>query len=58
MNSTRTKWSKVLGCYISEPKAEVVLIISVVLTSITPVIFYGAAKRFSAKAESRLLRRK
>lgn len=58
MNSTRTKWSKVLGCHIPEPKAEILLIISVVLTSIAPVIFYVAAKRFSGKAESRLLKRK
>jgi hypothetical protein len=57
MNSTRTKWSKVLGCHVSKPKAEVAFIISVVLISVTPVVFYGVAKRFSAKAERRLLRR-
>ncbi|KDR23622.1 Osteopetrosis-associated transmembrane protein 1 [Zootermopsis nevadensis] len=58
MNSTRTKWSKVLGCHIPEPKAEILLIISVVLTSIAPVIFYVAAKRYSGKAESRLLKQR
>jgi hypothetical protein len=58
MNSTRTKWSKLLGCQISEPKAEVPFIMLVVLISLTPVVFYGAAKRFSSKAKSRLLRPK
>lgn len=57
MNSTRTKWSKLLGCHISEPKAEVPFIVSVILISLTPVVFYVTAKRFSAKAESRLPRR-
>lgn len=57
MNLTRTEWSKLLGCYIPQPIAEVPFIISVILISITPLVFYGAAKRFSAKAESRLQRR-
>lgn len=57
MNLTRTEWSKLLGCYISEPNAEVPLLVSVILISVTPLVFYGAAKRFSATAESRLQRR-
>ena len=57
MNLTRTEWSKILGSYISEPNVEVPLIISVFLISVTPLVFYGAAKQFSAKAESRLQRR-
>lgn len=57
MNLTRTEWSKLLGCYITEPIAEVPFIISAILISITPLVFYGAAKHFSAKAESRLQRR-
>jgi hypothetical protein len=57
MNLTRTEWSKLLGCYISEPNAELPLIISVILIAITPLVFYGTAKRFSAKAETRLQRR-
>jgi hypothetical protein len=57
MNSTRTKWSKLLGCHISEPKVEVPFIISVILISLTPIVFYGTAKRFSANNESRLTRR-
>jgi hypothetical protein len=57
MNLTRTEWSKLFGCYISEPSAEVPFIISVVLISITPLVFYGAVKRFSDRVESRLQRR-
>ena len=57
MNLTRTEWSKVLGCYISEPNVEVPFIISVSVICVIPVVFYGAAIRFSAKTESRLKRR-
>lgn len=56
MNSTRTEWSKVLGCHVSEPKVEVPFIISVILISLTPIVFYGTAKRLSPRSESRLLR--
>lgn len=56
MNSTRTKWSKLLGCHLPEPKAEVPFIISVILISLTPVVFYATAKHFAATPESRLLR--
>jgi hypothetical protein len=58
MNLTRTEWSKLLGCYITEPNVEVLFIISVILISVTPLVFYGAAKQISAKAESRLQRQR
>jgi len=54
MNLTRAEWSKLLGCYITEPNVEMAFIMSVILISVTPLVFYGAAKRFSAKAEGRL----
>ena len=57
MNLTRTEWSKLLGCYITEPNAEVPFIISVFLISVTPLVFYGAVKQFSAKEERRMQRR-
>jgi len=57
MNLTRTEWSKLLGCYITESNIEITFIMSVILISVTPLVFYGAAKHFSAKAESRLQRR-
>ncbi|XP_069705408.1 osteopetrosis-associated transmembrane protein 1 isoform X2 [Periplaneta americana] len=54
MNLTRTKWSKRFGCYVSIPKAEITLIISVVVIALSPVVFYVGSKYATSRAEKRI----
>lgn len=54
MNSTRTRWSKRFGCFVSAPKAEIPLIISVAVIALSPIVFYVGARYFTSKTEKRI----
>ncbi|XP_066991836.2 osteopetrosis-associated transmembrane protein 1 isoform X2 [Anabrus simplex] len=58
MNTTRSKWSTTLNCGKKKLAPEVPLLLSLMIISLTPVGFYIAAKIFSSKVESRVLRQK